>query len=173
VRERFAPISLRRAIADARYGHSEESFGWRLLNWHGLLIRGLERPLLGHGANATTRLNPLVNENNGIPFNAHNDFVRFFFEAGVVGVVAYAAYAAGLCWLAVRCARRARPEVAPVAYGLAGSLLALVFLTLGSPELSLNTAILFELYGAFALVIAAERTQDRAAPIPAPATPHV
>ncbi|MGH7529691.1 MAG: O-antigen ligase family protein [Gemmatimonadales bacterium] len=150
VQQRFAPISLRRAIEQARVGRSQESFGWRLLNWRGLVVRGVEHPVLGHGANMTTRLNPLVNENNGIPFNAHNDFVRFFFEAGIVGLVCYGLYGLLLCLWAVRRARSVGAEAA----ALAATLAAMLFFTAGMTELSLHTANQYVLYGMLALIYA-------------------
>jgi O-antigen ligase len=151
VRERFASVSLRRAVEEARVGRSENSFGWRLLNWRGLVLRGLEHPIAGHGAGMTTRLNPLVSTENGVPFNAHNDFVRFFFEGGVLGLACYILYGLLLCRWAVRRARDSEPEAAAIA----ATLLSMFFLTGGMTELSLHTANQYVLYALLALANAA------------------
>jgi O-antigen ligase len=101
----------------------------------------------------TTVLNPLVNvDYGGKPFNAHNDFVRFFFESGALGLVCYVVFGVLLCRWALRRARAASLAAAPGAFAVAASLISLMFLTFGTPELSLQTAILFELYGMLALL---------------------
>lgn len=159
VRERFANLSLGRdAWQAAKVGESENSFTWRLINWGILVQLGLAHPVIGHGAGMTTVLNPLVNPTNGIPFNAHDDFVRFFFETGVLGLSCYVAYCVLLCRWALQQARRVTVSAAPVAYGVAASLLALTLLSLGTTELSLNTAILYQLYAMLALITANERS---------------
>lgn len=148
IRDRFATIAINRAVVDAaRIGQSENSFTWRLINWYGLVTLGLEHPVAGHGAGMTMVLNPLVNAATGVPFNAHDDFVRFFFEAGVAGVVCYLIYGVLLSsWLLAR-ARAAPPARAAGAYAVAAAWIALFFLTAGTPELSLQTALQYALYG--------------------------
>ncbi|HXM39266.1 MAG TPA: O-antigen ligase family protein [Gemmatimonadales bacterium] len=167
IRQRFADLSFSGAVENARVGRSENSFGWRLLNWRGLVLRGMDHPFTGHGAGMTTHLNPLVNENNGIPFNAHNDFVRFFFEGGVFGLACYILYGLLLCRWAVRWGRMLGGESAAIA----ATLVAMIFLTAGMTELSLQTANLYTLYGMLALADAPWRRATTAAPrVPAPAT---
>jgi O-antigen ligase len=148
IRERFATIAVNRAVVDAaRMGQSENSFTWRLINWGGLIALGLEHPVTGHGAGMTMVLNPLINLATGVPFNAHDDFVRFFFEGGASGVVCYLIYGVLFAsWLLAR-ARTAPPERAASAYAVAAAWIALFFLTAGTPELSLQTALQYELYG--------------------------
>jgi O-antigen ligase len=148
IRERFATIAVNRGAWDAaRTGQSENSFTWRLINWYGLVALGLEHPVAGHGAGMTMVLNPLINGATGVPFNAHDDFVRFFFEGGVVGVICYLIYGVlSASWLLGR-ARAAPPERAAGAYAVAAAWIALFFLTGGTPELSLQTAVQYELYG--------------------------
>ncbi len=148
IRERFATIAITRAVWDAaRTGQSENSFTWRLINWGGLVALGLEHPVAGHGAGMTMVLNPLVNAETGVPFNAHDDFVRFFFEGGVAGLVCYLIYGVLFSsWLLAR-ARAAPPARAAGAYAVAAAWIALFFLTAGTPELSLQTAVQYELYG--------------------------
>ncbi len=153
IRERFANLSVGRdAWQAAAMGESENSFTWRLINWGVLIQMGASHPFMGHGAGMTTVLNPLVNPTNGVPFNAHDDFVRFFFEGGFLGLGCYVVYCVLLCRWALKRARDADVVARPIAYGVAASLLALTLLSLGTTELSLNTAILYELYGMLALI---------------------
>jgi putative inorganic carbon (hco3(-)) transporter len=155
VRERFATLSLGRgAIEAAQMGESEDSFQWRLLNW-GILIRmGMEHPVTGHGAGMTTVLNPLVSSDNGVPFNAHDDFVRFFFEGGIVALILYALYVIKVCHWAIRRAAAVASRDAATSWAIAASFLTLFMLTAGTTEVSLQTADLYELYGMLALLAA-------------------
>lgn len=156
VRQRFENLPLGRSALDAALsGASENSYEWRLINWSVLIGLGLEHPLTGHGAGMTTVLNPIVNTNNGVPYNAHNDFVRFFFEGGLLGLLSYLAYAVLLCRWAIRRARDAEPDLAPGAFAVAAAWLAMLLVSAGNTELSLNTSILYTLYGMLALVTAA------------------
>lgn len=153
IRERFASVSLGREAWDAAMaGESENSFTWRLINWAILAQMSTAHPFFGHGSGMTTVLNPLVNASNGVPFNAHNDFVRFLFEAGAIGLGCYLVYAALICRWALARARESELSRAPMAYGVAAALVSVVFLSLGTTELSLNTAILYQLYGMLALI---------------------
>ncbi len=145
VRQRFSDVSFgSAAVQGALAGASENSFTWRLINWAGLIRLGLAHPVMGHGAGMTTQLNPVVNENSGVPFNAHDDFVRFFFEGGLLGLFCYVVYGALLCRWAVR-----RPAAAGL--GVGAALLAMFFLTAGTTELSLHTANQYTLYALLAL----------------------
>ncbi|MEO8294543.1 MAG: O-antigen ligase family protein [Gemmatimonadota bacterium] len=153
VRQRFANISISTQVIEAaREGQSENSFTWRLINWGTLISLGREHAIAGHGAGMTTVLNPLVSQDSGLPFNAHDDFVRFFFEAGILGVIAYTMYGVLLCWWTLRLARRLQYNRAAAGFAVVAGLMAEIFLTLGTTELSLNTAILFELNGMLALL---------------------
>lgn len=155
IQKRFADVAVNRMAFDlAMTGASENSFTWRLINWAQLIQLGLSHRWLGHGAGMTTRLNPLVNMENGLPFNAHDDFVRFFFEGGAAGLVCYLVYGALLWWWAQRQARLAPANRAATAPAVSAALLAMFFLTLGTTELSLHTANLYELYGMLALLTA-------------------
>ena len=160
IRERFGDISLSSAVwQEAAAGASENSFTWRLINWRGLIVLGLAHPWMGHGAMMTLQLNPLFNVENGVPFNAHNDFVRFFFEGGLLGLLCYVGYGALLCRWAVR--RAATAE----GLGLAAALVAMFFLTAGTTELSLHTANLYTLYALLALVTPAAPAAAAPAPL--------
>ncbi len=156
---RFSGVSLGRAAWEAaQTGASENSFTWRLINWAGLVALGLEHPLTGHGAGMTMVLNPLVSPDNGIPYNAHDDFVRLFFEGGALGLACYVIYGALLCAWVISRARTGSPDRAPGAYAVAAAWVAMFFLTAGTPELSLQTAVQYELYGMTALLVAPELT---------------
>jgi len=152
VRERFKDIQIGPEVLEAaQSGESENSLGWRLINWGVLIQLGREHPWFGHGAGMTTVLNPLVSPFNGVPFNAHDDFVRFFFEAGLAGLACYIVYGILLCSWALTQARSAPRGQAAAAYAVAACILAMFFISVGTVELSLNTAILYELYGMLAL----------------------
>lgn len=163
--QRFSGLSVgRAAVEQAQLGESENSFEWRLINWGVLIGLGLRHPLVGHGIGMTTEINPLVSTENGLPINAHNDFVRFFVESGAVGVLAYTLYGGLLCLCAFRRARRAGPTAAPTAYAITAAWIAIVFLSLGTTEVSLSTAVLYELYAMLTLIgVAAGGSADRAA----------
>lgn len=162
IAQRFAGVPLGGAAFEAaRAGDAEDSFVWRLINWGSLITMGLAHPFTGHGAGMTLVLNPLVNQNTGIPFNAHNDFVRFFFEGGMLSLFCYVVYGAMLCtWIVAR-ARTGSAERAASAYAIAGAWIAMFFLTGGTAELSLQTAVQYELYGMAALLSAPEITPAR------------
>ena len=153
--QRFAGIAFGASSwQDALAGESENSYQWRLINWSGLILLGLNHPWLGHGAGMTTHLNPLINSENGVPFNAHNDYVRFFFEGGIMGLACYGVYQALLCLWVIRRARGIPRERSGTAIALGASLLGMTFLTGGTTELSLHTANQYSLYGVLALVSA-------------------
>ena len=160
VRERFANLSLGRgALEAALSGESENSYEWRLLNWSVLTSIGLEHPIVGHGSGMTTVLNPLTNAENGIGYNAHNDFVRFFFEAGFLGLAGYLIYGIMFCSWVVRAARRAPLKHAAGSFAIASAWLSLLLLTLGNTELSLHTANLYTLYGMTGLMAGVTRAE--------------
>ncbi len=59
----------------------DTSFGWRLKTWAPLWSAAIQKPILGYGINATARL--------GLGYEAHNDFLRFFVESGIIGLIIY------------------------------------------------------------------------------------
>lgn len=169
IKERFANISVDREIVEAALaGQSENSFTWRILNW-GILVRmGLERPAIGHGAAMTTVLNPLTNlDYGGKPFNAHNDFVRWFFEAGVLGLLCYIVYGVLLCRWALRKSLSASRQAAPGAFAVAAALMAMIFLSLGTTEYSSQTAVLYQFHGILALLTVVPTRRNDPSPTPA------
>jgi O-antigen ligase len=167
VSARFTDLSLGRAAWEhAETGASENSFEWRLINWSVLVSMGREHLWTGHGAGMTTVLNPLISIANNLPFNAHDDFVRFFFETGLLGLTCYLLYAVWLCRWALDRARNADPAQAPARFAVVAALTAIFLLSLGTTEVSLNTVILYELYGMLALLMTTLTT-----PAPAPSRP--
>jgi O-antigen ligase len=160
ITRRFTGIAFDSASWQAALaGQSENSFQWRVINWSGLVLLGLRHSVFGHGAGMTTVLNPLVNSDNGVPFNAHDDYVRFFFEGGVVGLVCYMAYQALLIRWLIRRSRAVAGEQRSAALALGASLCGMTFLTAGTTELSLNTANLYVLYSILAVASAAASPQ--------------
>jgi len=152
IRQRFAELSPGQALSQGfNPAVDENSLQWRLVNW-GVLIRlGLQHPWFGHGAGMTEVLNPVINQNTGTPFNAHDDFVRFFFETGIVGLMAYLLYGVSLGRWLIHMARRATGSLLASTLAVTVSFLALFFFTGGAPELSLQTAVQYELYALMAL----------------------
>ena len=152
ITRRFAGIALGSASwQDALAGQSENSFQWRVINWSGLVLLGLRHPWLGHGAGMTTVLNPVINPENGVPFNAHDDYVRFFFEGGVVALACYVVYQGLLILWVIRRSRVVATRQRGAVMALGASLAGMTFLTAGTTELSLQTANLYVLYGILAI----------------------
>lgn len=155
VRERFSGLRIgAEAIEAARTGRTENSLEWRLVNWGGLIALGLDNPVTGHGLGMTTVLNPLTDFRTGLPYTAHDDFVRIFFEVGTVGLLCYLLYGALLVRWALTKARRAQAPLSSSAIAIPAALVALFFLTVGTPEWGTQTAEQFELYGMLALLTA-------------------
>ena len=167
ITQRFAGIAFNSASwQDALAGQSENSFQWRIINWSGLVLLGLNHPWLGHGAGMTTVLNPLINSDNGVPFNAHDDYVRLFFEGGAVSLVCYVIYQALLIVWVIRRSRAVGEAQRGPLLALGASLCGMTFLTAGTTELSLQTANLYVLYGLLAIASA-----DAPSHMPESATP--
>ncbi|HKC46007.1 MAG TPA: O-antigen ligase family protein [Gemmatimonadales bacterium] len=155
ITRRFSGIAFNSAAwQDALAGQSENSFQWRIINWSGLVLLGLNHPWLGHGAGMTTVLNPLTNSDNGVPFNAHDDYVRLFFEGGVVSLVCYVLYQILLILWVIRRSRAASEPERGSSLALGASLCGMTVLTAGTTELSLQTANLYVLYGLLAIASA-------------------
>jgi len=155
VADRFAGLRFgSEALEAARTGETENSLEWRLMNWGGLIALGLDHPYTGNGLNMTTTLNPLTDYATGIPYTSHDDFVRVFFECGLVGLGAYVLYGILLALWALRQAREARAVDAPSAFAVAAALIAMFFATAGTPEFGTQTAVQYEIYGMLALMTA-------------------
>jgi len=120
-----------------------------------LITLGADHPITGEGLGMTPVLNPQIDPATELPYTAHNDFVRVFFEGGILGLVGYVLYGALLLRWALKRARRASVRQAPTAFAVVAALLALIFLTAGAQEWGTLTAVQFELYGMLALITAA------------------
>jgi O-antigen ligase len=103
----------------------------------------------------------------GKPFNAHNDFVRWFFEGGVLGLVCFVVYGVLLCRWALRQSLTASRAAAPGAFAVVAALMAMIFLSLGTTEFSSQTAVLYEFYGILALLSVVPTRPG--GPVPTPA----
>lgn len=160
--ERFTGLRVGAEALDAvRTGEMENSLEWRLVTWSVLISYGMEHPATGHGAGMTTELNPIVNPESGLPFNAHNDFVRVFFEAGVLGLMTYVMYGLLIFRWSLYLARRVRPQHAPTAYAVAATLGSMFFFTGGVPEFGTQTALQCQVLGMLALVTGTQTWNDR------------
>jgi O-antigen ligase len=59
------------------------SLSWRIVNWKKLFQEWLRRPLMGYGLDTCGKLvSPWRNE-------AHNDYIRYLVELGVIGLIGY------------------------------------------------------------------------------------
>lgn len=62
---------------------STNSLSWRIVNWKNLLREWRDRPFLGYGLDTCLRfVNPWRNE-------AHNDYLRYLVEIGLLGLAGY------------------------------------------------------------------------------------
>lgn len=73
-------IDLSRAILTSWYDNN--SFNWRIAQWHFLLDAWKERPILGYGLHASSYVTIFEN-------HAHNDYVRALTEGGIVGFITF------------------------------------------------------------------------------------
>jgi O-antigen ligase len=80
VKERLSDLFLARE--GAYIVNKKSSLGWRLNVWNELWTIAVKKPFFGHGINASKMT-------TSYPTEAHNDFLRFFLESGVLGVVLY------------------------------------------------------------------------------------
>jgi hypothetical protein len=163
ISERFSGISITSgAIQEALTSGSQNSFQWRIVNWAILIQLGLSHPIVGHGLGMTTVLNPLIQASSGIPFNAHDDYVRFFFEGGLIGLGIYTAFVLTLAVWLLR-ARRALPVPDQgVAYAIIASLASLYVFSVGTTEMSLQTGVLCQTYLLIAILVGAELRREDA-----------
>ncbi len=153
IKDRFATLSSETPLREVlQSGVPENSLQWRLINWTVLVTLGMDEPAAGHGTGMTEVLNPIVNQNTGIPFNAHNDFVRLFFETGILGLTCYLIYGVLLSTWALRTARLTGAARSSTAFAVVAAFLSMFFFTAGTTELSLQTALQYELYGMLALL---------------------
>ena len=79
-----------------------ESWQWRVSNWAGLLETYAERPLTGHGLQATRFVNPRAPVQNvgqaGGGYDAHNTVVRLLVDGGIPLLTVWVA----VVWLVIR-----------------------------------------------------------------------
>lgn len=80
VKDRFSGIVG--ANSHGFYIKRENTFGWRLEKWGYILDESLKKPWTGHGLEAAKMFGKDKVE-------AHNDYLRFFAELGVLGVITY------------------------------------------------------------------------------------
>jgi O-antigen ligase len=106
-------ISLTRLMANREM---ENSFEWRVYNWLILISVGMEKPILGHGTFTTAAVNPNLSgetRSDARGFVAHNEFVGYFVEHGLVGVAILTAYFVILLRWILRLRRRLRARGDP------------------------------------------------------------
>ena len=157
IMDRFTGVSISAgAVQEALASGSQNSFQWRIVNWAVLIQLGLSHPIAGHGLGMTTVLNPLIQASSGVPFNAHNDYVRYFFEGGLVGLTLYVSFIVVLgAWLwrvGQRCTRADRTVAIPIIAALAS----LFVFSAGTTEMSLQTGVLYPTQLLMAILVGAE-----------------
>jgi O-antigen ligase len=163
VAERFSDVSITAgAVQEALSSGSQNSFQWRIVNWAVLIQLGLAHPLIGHGLGMTTVLNPLIQASSGIPFNAHDDYVRFFFEGGITGLALYVLFVGSFSAWLLRARKNLRAEDVSIVHAIIAALACLFVLSLGTTEMSLQSAVLSQSYLLMAIVAGAESRRDSA-----------
>jgi O-antigen ligase len=161
ISERFSGISITSgAIQEALTAGSQNSFQWRIVNWAILIQLALSHPIVGHGLGMTTVLNPLIQASSGIPFNAHDDYVRFFFEGGLIGLTLYSAFVAALAMWLLRARSALHAADRSVSYAIIASLAALYVFSAGTTEMSLQTGVLCQTYLLIAILVGAESRRE-------------
>jgi O-antigen ligase/polysaccharide polymerase Wzy-like membrane protein len=160
IAERFGQVAIDPAsIQDALVSGSQNSFQWRIVNWAILIRLGQEHSLFGHGLGMTMVLNPLVSATSNLPYNAHDDLVRFFFEGGLFGLFGYVAHLTLMAMWLWRERMALTPETQTLGRAIVASIAALFILSLGTTEMVENTAILYEAFVLFAILITLRRRQ--------------
>ena len=160
--ERFSGVSITAsAVQEALVSGSQNSFQWRIVNWAVLIQLGFAHPIVGHGLGMTTVLNPLIQASSGVPFNAHNDYVRFFFEGGLLGLGLYTGFAITFARWLWRARRGLRAADQSIAHAAIGSLAALFLFSAGTTEMSLQSAVLYPAYLLLGILVGAETRRDR------------
>ena len=156
-----AGISLRRVVARRELYNS---FEWRIYNWYVLAQVGLRRPLIGHGFGSTSLVNPLQSVDRlagrSRGFSAHNEFVRFFVEGGLVGVLLLSAVYVlwlGFCLRLVRGLRRARDDTADLAGVAIEFVIGLIVLSLFAANPLDQTSVLYYSLALLAVLRGVER----------------
>ena len=155
--ERFMGVSISAAaVQEALATGSQNSFQWRIVNWAVLIQLGLSHPVAGHGLGMTTVLNPMIQASSGVPFNAHNDYVRYFFEGGLVGLTLYVGFIAVLGVWFWRVRQRCAPADRTVAIAISAALASLFVFSAGTTEMSLQTGVLYPTQLLMAILVGAE-----------------
>ena len=163
VAERFSDVSITAgAVQEALSSGSQNSFQWRIVNWAVLIQLGLAHPLIGHGLGMTTVLNPLIQASSGIPFNAHDDYVRFFFEGGMTGLILYTLFVGSFSLWLLRARKNLHADDRSIVHAIIAALACLFVLSLGTTEMSLQSAVLSQSYLLMAIVVGAESRRDSA-----------
>lgn len=65
-----------------------DSISWRLATWWHLVKLWREQPFTGYGLQATNIINPIIMP-DGEPAEAHNDYLKYLLETGIVGFSLY------------------------------------------------------------------------------------
>lgn len=92
------------------YINDQSSAGWRLEHWRDLWGHAIQKPLTGHGIRADRYISIAKGD-------AHNDYLRFFVEAGVIGFITYFA---PYIYLLLYSRRKLREETDPLQRRFAG-----------------------------------------------------
>lgn len=87
--------------ADPDRPRETSSWAWRVQHWETIIPLASDNPITGIGIGMTAK----VTANQKEP---HNDYVRAYVEAGVVGLAAYLLTVGGFVWVAFRARKRAK-----------------------------------------------------------------
>ena len=88
VQQRFEEIEGTNFKHNIQHLELGDSISWRLGTWWQLIKLWREEPFIGYGLQATNIINPIIMP-NGEPAEAHNDYLKYLLETGIVGFSLY------------------------------------------------------------------------------------
>jgi O-antigen ligase len=147
-RERFEQLSQMNLAAEIQTGEISNSFSWRVLHWYVLFQHAREHPITGWGLLTTEKITPWKT-GTGQGYAAHNDAVRIFLEAGIVGLIGYLIFLFSAGRWIFRSPKGAKPgRLRPALKAVFASLLVLSF---GAAEPLVHTAFVYYFFAFLAL----------------------
>ncbi len=92
--DRIKMIDIKKTLVEKEV---VDSFTWRICNWLNLLSLWSKKPLTGYGLNTISIINPWKTE-YGIGYAAHNDYINYLVETGLLGVLFYVIFISYVCF---------------------------------------------------------------------------
>lgn len=147
-KHRFEQLSQMNLAAEIQSGEISNSFSWRVLHWYVLFQNAKEHPIAGWGLLTTEKVTPWKTE-TGQGYAAHNDAVRIFLEAGIIGLIGYLIFLFSTGRWIFRSKGGAKPgSLRPALKAVFAALLVLSF---GAAEPLVHTAFVYYFFAFLAL----------------------